>query len=159
MKSASLSELKTELATLPPAEVIDLCLRLGKFKKENKELLTYLLFESSDSHAFIEGIKKETEIAFEEINKTSLYFVKKSVRKILRTINKYSRYCGSNQLTIEMLLHFCTTLKKSGIPFENSQQLLNLYTGQLTKIENLILLLHEDLQYDYGRELEEIKKS
>lgn len=158
MKSASLNELKTELGTLPPAEVIDLCVKLGKFKKENKELLTYLLFESSDPNTFIKCIKNETEVAFEKINKTSLYFAKKSIRKVLRTINKYSRYCSSNQLTIEMLLHFCATLKKSGIQLENSQQLLNLYVGQLKKIETLILVLHEDLQYDYGRELETIRQ-
>ncbi len=156
MKSASLSELKTELSTLSPVEVVELCLRLAKFKKENKELLTYLLFESSDQNAFIEAIKRETDDGFEGINQTNLYYVKKSVRKILRTLNKYSRYSGSAQITIEVLLYFCSKLKHSGIPFENSVQLLNLYNSQLKKIQQLIQSLHEDLQYDYGKELESL---
>ncbi|MBX7206016.1 MAG: hypothetical protein K1X81_11385 [Bacteroidia bacterium] len=156
MKSASLNELKTELSSLSPAEVAELCLRLAKFKKENKELLTYLLFESSDPNAFIEGIKRETDDGFANINQTSLYYVKKSVRKILRTLNKYSRYSGSAQVTIEVLLYFCAKLKHSGIPFENSAQLLNLYNAQLKKIQLLIQSLHEDLQYDYGKELEKL---
>ena len=48
MKAATVHEIKVELSTLKAAELVDLCLRLTKFKKENKELLTYLLFEGHD---------------------------------------------------------------------------------------------------------------
>ena len=48
MRSASVHEIKQELLTLKPAELVELCLRLAKFKKENKELLNYLLFEAQD---------------------------------------------------------------------------------------------------------------
>lgn len=156
MKTASLSEIKTELQQQHTAVVIDLCIRLGKFKKENKELLTYLLFESDNTFKFIESIKEETDLAFKQMNTSNLYFVKKSMRKAVRLLNKYSRYCGSDQMTIEMLLYFCSKLKHSGIPFENSAQLLNLYNAQLKKIQSLIQSLHEDLQYDYGKELEKL---
>jgi len=156
MKTASLSEIKTELQQQHTAVVIDLCIRLGKFKKENKELLTYLLFESDNTFKFIESIKEETDLAFKQMNTSNLYFVKKSMRKAVRLLNKYSRYCGSDQMTIEMLLYFCSKLKHSGIPFENSVQLLNLYNAQLKKIQSLIQSLHEDLQYDYGKELEKL---
>ena len=47
MKAATINELKQELQNIPPAKVTELCLRLARFKKENKELLTYLLFEEN----------------------------------------------------------------------------------------------------------------
>ena len=42
MKAATVKEIKTELENLSPAALLPLTLRLAKFKKENKELLTYL---------------------------------------------------------------------------------------------------------------------
>ena len=53
MKAATLNEIKQELTNLPSTRVLDLCLRLGRFKKENKELLTYLLFEAHNIPEFI----------------------------------------------------------------------------------------------------------
>ena len=47
MKAASLKLIKTELDLLHPEKVKDLCLQLIKFKKENKELLSYLLYFSA----------------------------------------------------------------------------------------------------------------
>ena len=95
MKSATIHEIKQELLTVKPAALVDLCLRLGRFKKENKELLTYLLFEAHDEAGYIRGIKEEIDNHFSEINLSHLYFAKKSLRKIARIINKYSRYSGS----------------------------------------------------------------
>ena len=92
MKTASIRELKEELSRHTGAEVISLCLRLARFKKENKELLTYLLFEAGNEEDFVAGIKSETTEAFKAINSSNIYLAKKSIRKILRTINKYIRY-------------------------------------------------------------------
>ncbi len=153
MKSATVFEIKDELQQLPPGKLVELCLRLVKFKKENKELLTYLLFEAHDLDAYIGMVKKETEEEFALINSSNLYFAKKSLRKILRNINKYIRYTGSKQAEIELLLFYCTTLQNSGIPFKKSPALVNLYEGQLKKIRKSIDTLHEDLQYDYTRAL------
>ena len=58
MKAATIHEIKQELSTNKPADLVDLCLRLGKFKKENKELLTYLLFEAHDEQGYVTGLKK-----------------------------------------------------------------------------------------------------
>ncbi len=51
MKAASIQELKQELQHTSLKEITELCLRLARFKKENKELLTYLLFEASDAES------------------------------------------------------------------------------------------------------------
>ena len=48
MKAVNVSRLKTELNNRSPKELLEICLRLSKFKKENKELLTYLLLEADD---------------------------------------------------------------------------------------------------------------
>lgn len=156
MKSATIHEIKQELSTLKPAQLVELCLRLGRFKKENKELLTYLLFEAHDEQGYISGIKKEIDELFGEINLSQLYFAKKSLRKIVRVINKYCRYSGSKQTEVELRIYFCTTLKESGIPIERNAVINNLYLSQLRKIHSVLATLHEDLQYDYQKEVDEL---
>ena len=154
MKSATIHEIKQELVTLKPATLIDLCLRLGRFKKENKELLTYLLFEAHNEAGYISGIKEEIDEQFAAINSSHLYFAKKSLRKIVRLINKYCRYSGSKQSEIELRIYFCNQLKSSGIPFERNTVITNLYLSQLKKINTVLNTLHEDLRYDYRKELD-----
>ena len=153
MKAATIHEIKQELSAVNPAELIELCLRLARFKKENKELLTYLLFEAHDEPGYINSIKKETDELFETINLSHLYFAKKTFRKIIRIINKYCRYSGNKQTEIELRIYFCQKLKASGIPFQRNKVINNLFESQLKKINSVLAILHEDLQYDYLREL------
>jgi len=155
MKAASISEIKIELNNLPASQLAALCLQLVKYKKDNKELLSYLLFEETDMPAYIESVKKEMDAQFAQINISHLYFAKKSLRKILRITGKHIRYTGSKQAEAELLIYFCRQLKNSGIHFETSTVLTNLYQAQLKKINAAIAGFHEDLQYDY---LKEIKK-
>ena len=156
MKAATLSELKKDLSNMPQAEVVELCLRLGRFKKENKELLTYLLFEAGDEEAYVAGIKEEVDLHFKEINYTNVYFAKKSYRKILRIINKYIRYSGSKQTEVELLIIYCQHLKNTEISIHASTALTSLYQRQLEKIKKTVATLHEDLQYDYEEKLKEL---
>ena len=156
MTAATISELKQELNTVSPARLLEMCLRLAKFKKDNKELLTYLLFEAHDETSYIESVKKNMQEEFGAINKSNLYFAKKSIRKILRTTNKYIRYTASKQAEVELLLSFCTSLVESGIPIKKNVALKNLYEGQLKKIGKVIATLHEDLQYDYLKHLDQL---
>src|SRR5580704_14422296 len=105
MKAATATELKEELKHLQAPDLLELCMRLARFKKENKELLTYLLFEAHDEQAYIESVKEFINRGFAEIPKgNSLYLVKKSLRKILRNTNKYIRYTGSKTVEIQLLL-------------------------------------------------------
>jgi hypothetical protein len=157
MKAASIQEIKKELATLTPSALSALCLRLARFKKENKELLTYLLFESGDEQAFISSVKKEIEEQFTEINRSQLYFVKKSLRKILKLINRYSRYSGSAQTETELRIHFCATIKENAIPIHRDKALNKLYQTQVAKIKTIISAMHEDLQYDFERSLKALE--
>lgn len=156
MKAATVKELKTELTERSHQDLLALCLRLSRFKKENKELLTYLLFESDDEEAFIESIKKEIDLQFTLINTKTYYFIKKSVRKILRMIKKFVRYSQKTETEVELLLYFCTKLKNFKPSYKNNKILTNMYNRETALIKKNIKLLHEDLQYDYNLELEDL---
>lgn|SRR5690554_4208237 len=156
MKAASLKEIKTELNHRSTQELLELCLRLSKFKKENKELLTYLLFESANEEAFIRSIKTKIDEDFESINTKTFYFIKKSVRKILREIKKFIRYSQNKETEVELLLYFCHKLKDFKPSIKRNTTLINLYNRQIEYIQKKISTLHEDLQYDYEMEIEEL---
>ncbi len=158
MNAATLAQLKKELQFRSPEEVQQVCLRLARFKKENKELLTYLLFESDNEQGFVDAVKLEVEELFFLINPNSYHYIKKSVRKILATLRKYIRYSGNKETEVELLLHYCDQLKSFRPSIKEHPTLTNLYHRQLALIEKKIDLLHEDLQYDYGMALEKLKE-
>ena len=149
MKAASINDLKKELKNADEDTLRELTLRLGKYKKENKELLTYLLFEAEDEHAYVENVKSDMDDMFTEIHVDNLYYAKKNLRRILRFVNKQIRYSGIKQTELDLRIYFCTKMKNSGIRFSSSQVLLNIYNGQLKKIHAALTKLPEDLQYDY----------
>jgi hypothetical protein len=153
MKTATIQELKQELQSVSTGKLLELCLRLAKFKKENKELLTYLLFEAHNEEDYINSIKKLIDESFTELPKANLYLTKKSLRKIVRFINKYCKYTGSSQVEISLHIYFCKKLNESGIPVKKSVLLVNLYQQEIKKINAALKELHEDLQYDFQKEL------
>jgi hypothetical protein len=156
VKTASIKELKLELSSRSQGELLEFCLHLSKFKKENKELLTYLLYEAYNETAYVESVKREIEQLFEQVNKQNYYFIKKSVRKILRTIKKYSQYSKKKETEVELLLCFCCELKKLSPSMEENTALHTIYKRQIEAIKKAISFLHEDLQFDYEIELNKI---
>lgn len=156
MRAVTVREINQELTYRSPKELRDLCLRLSRFKKENKELLTYLLFESSDEQSYIDSVKREIDAQYEQINRKSYYLVKKSVRKILSTTRKYIRYSLKRQTEVELLIYFCTKLKNLSPSIKKSPGLLNLYNRQIEAIIKKVSVLHEDLRHDYGVEISEL---
>jgi len=158
MKAATAKQIKDELKGRSPKELLELCLRLSRFKKENKELLTYLLFEAESEANYIENIIIEMDEKFGEINRQNYYYMKKGVRKILKRIKTYIRYSGNRETEVELLLAFCKSYKKAIPAVTKRLTLKNIMDRQLILIEKKIILLHEDLQYDYGLELQEFKK-
>ena len=159
MKSATVTELKKELAARPQKELVELCLQLSKFKKENKELLTYLLYEAEDEASYIENVKTEMDEQFEEINKSTFYFIKKSVRKILRATKKYIRYSKQKETQVALMLHFCLRLQEFRPSIKKNVPLMNLFTREVNGIKKAYAGLHEDLQFDYQSALNEIENS
>ena len=156
MKTATVKEIKDELQHFSKDELLEFCLRMAKFKKENKELLTYLLFEADNEAFYIEGLKKIITISFEEINIKSYYFIKKSVRKILREIKKHIRYSKNKETEIELLLFFCQNLAEFSPSMNKNIALRKIYDRQIIYIKKSLKGLEEDLQYDFGIELNKL---
>ena len=157
MKDPTLHELKKELINLPPSALLELCLRLAKHKTENKQLLNYLVFEREDEQKFLEKIKKQMDLQFEELNKINLYLAKKGLRKILRIVNRNLKFSGAKTSEIEMLIYYCTKIRNSDIPVQNSKMLTNLYQQQINRIYKAQAFLHEDIQSDYYQELKQLE--
>ncbi|WP_457609808.1 hypothetical protein [Lutibacter sp.] len=156
MKAVTVKELKIELKNRSHNEIIALCLRLSKFKKENKELLTYLLFESSNENGYITNVKAEIDVQFEQINTKTYYYIKKSIRKILRVVKKYIRYSKKKETEVELLLYFCKKLANFKPSIQHNTVLKNIFIREVNSIEKKLLFLHEDLQYDYSIELQKL---
>ena len=157
MKPSTLKQLKDELKHRSQSDLLELCLRLARFKKENKELLTYLLFEANNEEGYIESIKNDIDAQFENINKKSYYFIRKSIRKILKDIKQFIRYSKKKETEVELLLYFCKKLKNFSPSIKKSVRLQNIFNRQVLLIRKTVATLHEDLQYDYELELSKLE--
>lgn len=148
-KQISITTIKNELVQVKPDQLVAICLRLAKFKVENKELLGYLLFQSSDEEQYIVEVKNEIDNQFKNLNKTRLHLAKKTVRKVLKTTKKHIKFSGKKTTELDLLIYFCIKLKTSGLPMRKGTVLGNIYTNQYERVKALQSMLHEDLQMDY----------
>jgi hypothetical protein len=123
-------------------------LRLARHKKENKELLAYLLFVSADEAAFIEQSKYEVSLMFYMMPSQAFTAVK-VLRKILRLITKLSRFSGSKNVEISLLIGFCHNYLEYVDRRVNYKPMRTVFIRQIEKVAKLIGKLHEDLRYDH----------
>ncbi|HWZ14403.1 MAG TPA: hypothetical protein VNW95_04125 [Mucilaginibacter sp.] len=144
-------DIKKEIQHLSQEQVAELFLRLVRYKKENKELAAYLLFDADNEQAFIEKVKAEVGFMFSALPSQS-YLAAKYMRKILRLITKYNKFIGSKQAEIELLISFCYSYLQYTDKRLSYKPLRLILTRQLEKIRSLIGKLHEDLQFDYTQD-------
>ncbi|MBL0099285.1 MAG: hypothetical protein IPP49_03845 [Saprospiraceae bacterium] len=81
MKAATLHQIKKELETSSPQRVMDLILKLIKYKSENKELISYLLFDQDDLSTYIADLREEVSTMLGDVEKLLPYMVKRTLRK------------------------------------------------------------------------------
>ena len=151
MKPEKLVNIKKELSGRSVQELTDVCLRLAKYKKENKELLNYLLFDSNDPLQYAEQVKEFLQEDFQTLQK-HYYYSTKSLRKILRLLNRHARYTASKEVEIELLLWFCSNFLTYADTRSSHKPLQAIFIRQLDKIQSIIPRLHEDLAFDYQQE-------
>lgn len=156
MKISSIHSLKSELNEKTNLELVNYCLRLAKYKKENKELLTYLLFDSKNESYYIESIQDEMREAFKELVSKPRYLRQKLLRKLLRNLKKYIRYSGRKETEIELLIEFCFLIKRSSQDLLVDKIIYSIYHKQLEIVKKRLNQLHEDLQLDYQEQLNEL---
>lgn len=156
MKPATIIELKKELKYHSQEQLIEYCLSMARFKLESKELLTYLVFESENEAAYIQSVKEYTTNNFLEVNTLSYFYIKKSVRKILRQVKRFIRYSKKKETEAELLICFCKELGKMKPSYKRNTVLTNMYNKQLELAQRAIAKVHEDLQYDYNLMIEDL---
>ena len=157
MKPATAKEIRDELKQQDREELLQIVLRLSRFKKENKELLTYLLFDASDEEEYKQKVKAEMDEEFAAINQNNFYYTKKGMRKLLKNVKKYSRYSGKKETEVELLIYFLQKMEEFRPSIHRNKILKNLYDRQLDLVKKNMEKLHEDLQYDLNMELEKLK--
>jgi hypothetical protein len=146
-----LQQIKKELQHLPAEQLADLCLRLARYKKENKELLAYLLFEAHNEPDFIESVKAEAGFMFSQLPAQS-YFTAKALRKILKMLTKYTKFMASKTAEIDLVLNFCQNYLQYVIRQTSHKPIRLILTRQIEKLRTAIGKLHEDLQFDYSED-------
>jgi hypothetical protein len=131
-------------------------LRLSRFKKENKELLSYLLFESHHEEDYVANVKTHIDQQLLEINTSNGYYAKKAIRRILKETKKFIRYSGGKESEVSLLIHFCRSLQETHPKMMKVRIIRDIVQRQIVLIKVRISTLHEDLQYDFEQELNEI---
>lgn len=152
IEAYGLQDIKKELQHLNAVQLNALCLRLARYKKDNKELLAYLLFAADDEDAFIEQSVYEVGMMF-YIMPSQAFNAVKVLRKILRLITKLSRFSGSKNVEIRLLIAFCNNYLEYVDRRVSYKPLRTMFIRQIEKITKLIEKLHEDLQIDYREDV------
>lgn len=159
MEVASIKELRASLSEKTPKELLELCIKMAKYKKENKEYLTYLIYEAPNEAAYIESVKRLVAAEFEDIDRSTFYRLKKGVRKILRLCIKYIRYSKKKETEAELRLFFCQELVQMNPSLKRSMVIKNIFHQQFKMTQKAVIKLHEDLQFDYEEELKELQQA
>ncbi|GAB2688203.1 hypothetical protein GCM10027037_08300 [Mucilaginibacter koreensis] len=156
--SYGLQQIKKELQHLSTTQVADLCVRLARYKKENKELLAYLMFQAHDEQSYLQEAKEENDTLFHQLPSHS-YNAAKALRKILKLNNKYSKFAASKTFELELTIHFCDKYLEHVDRRTGYKPLRMLFIRQIQKAVTLLGKLPEDLQYDYRDEFNSLLTS
>ena len=144
----TVDEIKKELQALPPKKVIELALKLVRFKKENKELISYLLFDAGDQAGYIETLRFQIDEMMSQIERGPSATVKTQLRAITRMIGRQIRYMANKEAAAELYLHFCETLLSHPSKLSEVPSAKTIYHQQLKKLNKIVPALNDDLQYD-----------
>ena len=158
MSPATIEDIKKELQTLPAKKVLELTLKLARFKKENKELLTYLLFEAGDTEGYVQSLQIEIDEMMADIHKAPSAVVKKQLRRITRLITRQGKYMASKSAAAELHLHFCTSISQHPENLLNITSAQTIYQQQVNKLSKLIPTLESDLQYDLQQKFDTLTR-
>lgn len=154
----SLKTIRDELSLLTNKELISIVSALIKFRKDNKELVTYMLFDSKDETVYVKTVIEETNTAMESVNRFNAKQQIKHIRKVLRNVKKAIKISGNHETAITLLLHFCSIMKEKNLPIYRFKGINLIWERCISQIETEMLKIHEDLRYDYGEELKRLKE-
>jgi hypothetical protein len=154
----SLASLKKELSSLERSELINICTRLARHKKENKELLAYLLLDADDPLHYAEKTKPLLDEPFDVPYHSAWAFAKR-LRKTLRLIAKYQRFTGSVRGEVELLIYFLQKFQGNLLHELKYQAIQKIVFRCMQKLEVLIHKVDEDYRSDYTEPLQCLKET
>jgi hypothetical protein len=150
-----LSDLKKELLELNKPELIQLCLRVAKLKRENKELLAYLIFDADDPLFYAQKLKPEIKEVFEQPFQHA-YYLTKSIRKVMRLITKYYRFTSNKQGETDLLIYLVEEFHQSWRYEYRYQALGKVIFRCLEKAQTNLKKIDEDFRADFEQPLAEL---
>lgn len=156
METAPLGQIKNELKILSHDRLQEICLRMAKFKKENKELLSYLLFDSINESGFVQNAKEDILFQFQNLNQGKYSSITNGLRKIQKSTDQYIRISGLKETELELLIYFCKTMRNKRLKFSSFPVVANIYNRMVAKAQKVYASLHPDLQTDFEEEINSI---
>lgn len=154
----SLAALKKELGALDRTELVNICARLARYKKENKELLAYLLMYADDPMLYAEKVKPMLDEPFDAPYHSAWAFSKR-LRKALRSITKYQRFTGSLRGEAELSIYLLQRCDADWRAKVNHAGIQRIVLRTIAKTADLIQKMEEDYRSDYTEILNELKSS
>ena len=152
MDKCSIASIRKELKNLEREELVLVCLRLARYKKDNKELVSFLVFQRNEEE-FILEVKTEIHFEFTGLKLLSAFQQKKILQKSIRKINKYSKFCLSKTFDLVMFMFICQSLRDSGISLYSHTFAGTIYKKILLKASKIHSTLHEEIQGDFNEDL------
>ncbi|MFM7709422.1 MAG: hypothetical protein ACKO5C_00765 [Ferruginibacter sp.] len=149
-------ELRKRTADLQTSELIQLLSRLMRFKRENKELVAYELFVRDQPEVWFSEIRESFNSELETMNTSHPYFMKKTMRKLIRRAKTYARYAGDPAIESELFCGLLEVFNEHHLHVHPSDIVRKIYYDTFTRLEKNISKLHEDLQYDFERRLADL---
>ncbi len=143
-----LQQQKKEITKLDAKTLADICIKLAKYKTENKEFLNYLLFHSYDNQPYIDELKLEINNTFSAL-KFNDYAHFKLIKVLLLRINKHLKFIGDKNQEAEIVAQFCNTFMANVSVRSYYNGLIQILFRQFVRLQKIVGKLDEDLQFDY----------
>lgn len=148
MKTNGIAEIKKTIKNISQTELAEICLKLARLKKDNKEYIHFLLYESADPLAYAEDVKESLHDSLTNLNRHPGLKVKE-LRKHLRFLSRHIRYTSSTEVEITLIIWFAEMMITYAGVRQSNKALYSLFIRQIEKVRKSFPKLHEDLQFDY----------
>lgn len=158
MINPKITEIKKAINFLDEKELKTLLLDIIGFATDNKRFAYFKLNEQQDEGFFLAETKELLLQEFGKCHHTNYWTAKKLLQKLRGTLNKLIKFTKHKDQQLELIIYFCQQTEEFGYLRYRHPVIQNLFAVQLRRAESLVSKLHEDLQYDYEQQLEELRE-
>jgi len=98
---------------------------------------------------YAEEVKGLMDDALQNLNTSSAFLAKKTLRKILKIAADNARFSSNAEIAAELTLHALSILNALPSKLMRATVIANMKKAQLKKMETTLAELHPDLEYEY----------